>query len=116
MINDAVPALPAEIQIDNENKQLVDRIQAALVHPLADTFTRSLDSLANMARRFPGGRARLYMDFAPLSLGWAVLRGDGSCWMAGGLIYSSSAAGLGNGGAPSFSVSLSDEDGWSLRS
>ncbi|MBI4862995.1 MAG: hypothetical protein HY815_22435 [Candidatus Riflebacteria bacterium] len=115
-MNDATTlALPPEIQIDTANTELTDRFRVALLHPLADTFVRSLESLAHMARGI-GGRARLYMDFSPLSLGWAVFRADGSCWMAGGLIFSSATDGYGNGGAPSYSVSLSGEDGWSLRS
>lgn len=108
-------ALPPEIQIDTGNKDLVDRIQTALVHPHAESFRDGLERLAAMATRIRG-KARLYMDFSPMSLGWAVMRADGSCWMAGGLIFTSKAGGLGNGGAPSFSVSLSGEDGWSLRS
>jgi hypothetical protein len=115
MNDTALPALPPEIAIDPDNEELVDRIRAAMIHPLAKTFNDSLETLVRLANNVKG-KTRLYMDFAPLSLGWAVLRPDGSCWMAGGLIFHSPADGFGNGGPPSFSVSLSGEAGWQIHS
>ena len=106
--------IPAGVQFDNANNDLIARISECLAHPLAASFKDNLQRLAGMAAGI-GGRARLYLDFSPLSLGWSVLRADGSCWMAGGLIFNSPAEGLGNGGAPSFSVSLSNQAGWELR-
>jgi len=115
MSDAASPPLPPEIVIDQENKELVDRIQAAMLHPLSSTFQNSIDTLVRLARNAKG-KAKLYLDFAPMSLGWAVLRPDGSCWMAGGLIYHGPHDGFGNGGPPSFSVSLSGEAGWQIHS
>jgi len=115
MTDSSSPALPPQIVIDHDNEALVNRVQEALAHPLSSTFQSCLDTLVRLANGVHG-RTRLYMDFSPLSLGWAVLRPDGSCWMAGGLIYHGPHDGYGSGGPPSFCVSLSGEAGWQIHS
>lgn len=111
----AIPGIPAGIEFDTANDALRTRIQECLAHPLRESFRDCLERLASMASGIKGS-ARLYHDFAPMSLGWAVMRPDGSCWMAGGLIYHGPHDGFGSGGAPTFSVSLSREAGWQLHS
>ena len=63
-------------------------------------------------------RTLLDNDFAPLS--FAILRQSQreGAWLNGingGLIYHGPHDGFGNGSAPSFSVSLSDKQGWSIH-
>ncbi len=74
---------------------------------LMGTLNHSLEHLGRVCRA--GERGQLYTDFAPLSFGWH------SGGMVGGLIYHGPHDGFGNGGAPTFSVSLSDEAGWQLH-
>jgi len=63
-------------------------------------------------------RCELYADFAPLSFGFAHVRGAGRCWMAGAMIYSGPGRPLG-GMAPVLTVALEDGDasqhGWSCH-
>ena len=68
-------SLPQEILVDTGNKDLVNRIQSAQAHPLAESFTHSVQRLAAMACRI-GGKVRLSLDFSPMSLGWAVMRAE----------------------------------------
>jgi hypothetical protein len=106
--------LPAEIEIDRANKDLVDRIQAALIHPLSETFKDSLDTLVRLASNVKG-KARLWLDFAPLSFEFVIIRGNGVPWINGGIIFHGQHDGYGSGGAPTFSTCVNPEDGWSVH-
>lgn len=71
-----------------------------------------LEHLARIATRGgdkPGGKVVLFKDFAPYSFEWST---EG---MNGGLIFHGAHDGGGNGGAPTFSVSLTPCDGWSIH-
>lgn len=68
---------------------------------------KNLERLIVISRR--GGNPVLFKDFAPHSFEFAA---DGLC---GGLIFHGSHDGGGNGGAPTFSVSLTPVDGWSIH-
>lgn len=108
------PALPPEIEFDSNNKELLDQVQAALLHPLSASFQRCIETLQRLAGN-ARGKARLYRDFAPLSFGFSVIRADGRAWIHGGLIFHGPHDGGGNGGAPTYSVSLEPTEGWSLH-
>lgn len=105
--------IPAGIQIDYGNENLVARIKECLAHPLADSFKENLERLAGFARG--GSRVRIGMDFAPLSFGFAVIRPDGSCWIVGGLIFHGSHDRGGDGSAPTYSVNVNPMVGWTLH-
>ncbi len=58
----------------------------------------------------------LYTDFAPLSFAFSVLsKTDFSLVYNGGLIYHGIHDAGGNGSAPTFSVSLTPVNGWSIH-
>lgn len=61
-----------------------------------------------------GDTVRLFKDFAPHSFEFIRLR-DGERVYNGGLIFHGPHDGGGNGGAPTFSVSLTPVDGWSIH-
>lgn len=107
--------VPAEVEIDANNEALVARVQECIAHPLVDSFRDSLDRLARLAKNFPGGKVKLWPDFAPLSFDFVVLRGDGSRWINGGLIFHGAHDGGGNGGAPTYAVCVTPTDGWSIH-
>lgn len=64
-------------------------------------------------------RCRLFKDFAPMSFAFVMERkdADGSyqTWFNGGLIFHGSLDGYGSGSAPTFSVTLTPTDGWSVH-
>jgi len=61
-----------------------------------------------------GDTVRLFQDFAPHSFEFVRLR-NGEHVYNGGLIFHGPHDGGGNGGAPTFSVSLTPQDGWSIH-
>jgi len=107
--------LPEEFEFDQQNVALVERIQAALAHPLSRTFRDCLDRLKRIARNRPGARVKLWMDFAPHSFAFAVVLPDRSAWLNGGVIFHGAHDSGGNGGAPTYSVSITPMDGWTLH-
>ena len=109
----AVLDVPAGIVFDAQNEKLVARIQECLAHEQAESFKENLERLAGFARG--GSRVRIGLDFAPLSFGFAVVRPDGSCWIVGGLIFHGAHDRGGDGGAPTFAVSVQPVTGWSLH-
>lgn len=115
MSDTATLDVPDGIVLDNTNDALIARIAECLAHPKAESFRESLDRLAHLAKNFPGGKVKLWPDFAPLSFDFIVLRGDGSRWINGGLIYHGSHDGGGNGGAPTYAVCVTPTDGWSIH-
>ena len=61
-----------------------------------------------------GDTVRLFRDFAPHSFEFVRMR-NGMRLYNGGLIFHGSHDGGGNGGAPTYSVSLNPVDGWSIH-
>lgn len=64
-------------------------------------------------------RVRLFRDFAPQSFEFVQeVKRDGKDWecaVNGGFIFHGPHDGGGNGGAPTFSVNLTPQDGWSIH-
>lgn len=64
-------------------------------------------------------RCVLYADGAPYSFGFTMMRrqADGSYtyWFAGGLLFHGSHDGFGSGSGPTYAVTLSKTDGWSIH-
>ncbi len=103
----------------------------ATVRAFADTTGQraNLETMLDRLGKFfdvegdGAGRTTLYKDFAPYSFGFEIERksrdgGTPVAWvhmMTGGLIYHGKHDGGGNGGAPTYSVSLSPADGWSIH-
>lgn len=69
----------------------------------------SLETVSRLGKNSPGGVAYLHPDFAPYSFTW--LAPD---MMNGGLIYHGPHD-SGDGDCPTFTVSLSSSDGWSVH-
>lgn len=100
--------------IDNTNGRL-DEIKAfAKEHELMESFTQTFARLENYSAK--GYEVFLYRDFAPLSLEF-VIKQEGRFVLNGGFIFHGKHDGFGNGGAPTFSVLLTDEKktGWSIH-
>ena len=57
----------------------------------------------------------LNIDFAPYSFFWTEFSPTGQRGLIGGLIYHGQHDGGGNGGAPTFSVSLEPCQGWAIH-
>jgi hypothetical protein len=74
-----------------------------------DSLCKGFEHLARLGQN--GGKpAIIIKDFAPYSFNWQA------CGMFGGLIYHGPHDGGGDGGAPTFSVSLTPTHGWQLHS
>lgn len=85
---------------------------------LTDQLNEQLERLGQL---FQGGNRKvachLYGDFAPFSFAWSLVDEDeGRVFYNGGLIFHGPHDNGGDGGAPTFSVSLSPHDGWSIHS
>lgn len=88
-------------------------------------FTQFNETLNHLLRREKednvgnGGKESevvLYPDFAPLSLFWEWREiKTGRVIMCGGFIYHGKHDNGGDGGAPTFSVSLTPQSGWSIH-
>jgi hypothetical protein len=81
-----------------------------------------LDYLANYAcngdRPFDHTKCVLYKDFAPYSFEFVMMvRKDDAYvrWFNGGLIYHGPRDNYGSGAGPTFAVTLSPTDGWSIH-
>ena len=61
------------------------------------------------------GKARLYLDFAPLSFGFVILKDSGAAWINGGVIFHGAHDGYGSGSAPTYAVSVGGADGWQIH-
>jgi hypothetical protein len=62
-----------------------------------------------------GTTVELYNDFAPYSFYFCEFNANHDRIMNGGLIFHGAHDGGGNGGAPTFSVSLNPSNGWSIH-
>jgi len=100
--------------IDKTNGRL-DEIKAyAKEHDLMESFNKTFARLENYSVK--GCDVSLYSDFAPLSLEFSI-NDQGQFVLNGGFIFHGKHDGFGNGGAPTFSVSLSTDEktGWSIH-
>lgn len=59
-------------------------------------------------------QTKIYPDFAPHSFAFARIK-DGKCITNGGIIFHGKHDGHGSGSAPTFSVSITKETGWSIH-
>jgi len=100
--------------IDKTNGRLAEIKAFAKEHNLEKSFIETFSRLKNYSGK--GYDVTLYSDFAPLSMEFAV-KENNSLVLYGGFIFHGPHDGFGNGGAPTFSVSL-DQDkitGWSIH-
>ena len=93
----------------------LDEIKAfAQEHDLVESFTKTFSRFETHSQS--GCDVKIYSDFAPLSLYFEITR-DGKFVLNGGFIFHGPHDGFGNGGAPTFSVSIDPEKtaGWSIH-
>jgi hypothetical protein len=108
---DPLAALPDNLEFsDSEHRDAVIAFarQTGQDGQLAETLER-LSRLAGQ------GRAKLFRDFAPHSWEFVIFRQDGESRFNGGVIYHGPHDRGGDGGAPTFSVSLTPCEGWSIH-
>ena len=103
-------------------------INTARVSAQLDNLQKQLDYLGSYACHAEGGdeevdleqtRCLLFKDFAPLSFFFRMEKrqSDGTYkhWFVGGLIYHGPHDNGGDGGAPTFSVNVNPEYGWTVH-
>jgi hypothetical protein len=81
---------------------------------LTKSWERCLECLKNLAANYKA-YVDVYVDFSPLSFNWGLIQENGTCPYNGGLIFHGPHDGFGSGEAPTFSVSISPEHGWSIH-
>ncbi len=99
----------ASIQFDMCMQFLGDIEDVAIRAKLLTTLQIGFETIARFGS--PSQPSRVYQDFAPLSFGWQAGKGS----LAGGLIYHGPHDGFGSGGAPTYSVSIDNVNGWSIH-
>lgn len=77
------------------------------------SLQRSLDRLQHIAKNVDG-QVYLGADFAPYSFVFSI-EAPGWCGLNGGLIFHGAHDNGGDGSAPTYSVNLSPQDGWSIH-
>jgi hypothetical protein len=99
---------------DNSNGRLTEIKAFAKEQGLEDSFNETFSTLENYSCK--GYDVILYSDFATLSLEFVIKEKD-RLVLNGGFIFHGRHDGYGNGGAPTFSVSLSQDKvtGWSIH-
>lgn len=99
---------------DYTNGRLKEIKAYATKHHLEDIFQKAFSRFETFSNS--GCEVNLYNDFAPLSLYFEITR-DGKFILNGGFIFHGPQDGYGNGGAPTFSVSIDPEKqpGWSIH-
>ena len=99
---------------DNSNGRLAEIKAFAKEHSLEENFKETFSRLENYSGK--GYDVTLYSDFAPLSLEF-VIKEKERFVLNGGFIFHGKHDVFGSGGAPSFSVSLSQDKvtGWSIH-
>jgi hypothetical protein len=100
--------------IDNSNGRLAEIKAFAKKNDLMESFNETFSRLENYSDK--GYEVNLYSDFAPLSLEF-VIKQEERFVLNGGFIFHGQHDKYGNGGAPTFSVSLSQDKvtGWSIH-
>ncbi len=98
-----------------------DFTKGVLQQELEKAKQENEDSLAKIMERFKQMEAErplmehnIYTDYAPRSFAFIRMY-DGKFSGNGGIIYHGSHDGGGNGGAPTFSVSLTPAKGWQVH-
>jgi hypothetical protein len=83
---------------------------------LKKSWEGCLQSLKNLRKNLGGehGYLEFVRDFAPLSLSWAVMNGDGACVYNGGLIFHGPTTVSHE--YPVLSVTMDPSIGWQLHS
>jgi len=108
----SVLALPGRFTVtDMEHLSEVQRF-AASVGKL-DSLQVCLDRLQRIAENVDG-TVNLHRDFAPYSFTFYV-EAPGWCGLNGGVIYHGAHDNGGDGSAPTYSVNLTPQDGWSIH-
>jgi hypothetical protein len=98
------------------NKEHFDEVKAFAERiGMTENLQERLDTLKRIAFNMKGELV-LSWDFAPHSLTWSVVKENGDCVYNGGLIYHGSHDRGGDGGPPTFSVSLNPSRGWEIHS
>ena len=100
--------------IDKSNGRLDEIKTFAKENNLLENFYNTFSRLENYSAK--GYQVTLYSDFASLSMEFSITEQD-KLILYGGFIFHGPHDGYGNGGAPTFSVSLSTEKemGWSIH-
>lgn len=100
--------------IDKTNGRLAEIKAFAKEHGLEESFNNTFSRFENYSTK--GNDVTLYSDHAPLSLGFAIKQEERFV-LNGGFIFHGKHDGYGNGGYPTFSVSLSQDkvSGWSIH-
>ena len=100
--------------IDKTNGRLNEIRAFAKEHQLMESFNETFLRLENYSVK--GYDVNLYSDFAPLSLEF-LITDKGRFVLNGGFIFHGKHDGYGNGGAPTFSVSIGNDrvTGWSIH-
>ena len=86
-----------------------------------ESLVERLNYLDTYAEHGDRGKTKclLFKDFAPYSFFFRMQRrqpdGNYADWFSGGCIFHGQHDGGGNGSAPTFSVCLTPEDGWSVH-
>lgn len=99
---------------DHTNGKLAEIKVYATEHNLEDSFNKTFARFETFAKS--SCEVNLYSDFAPLSLYFEITKED-KLVLNGGFIFHGPHDGYGNGGAPTFSVSIESEKqpGWSIH-
>lgn len=100
--------------LDNSHDRLDEIKTFAKENNLLENFNNTFSRLESYSAK--GYTVTLYSDFAPLSMEFSITEND-KLILYGGFIFHGPFDGYGNGGAPTFSVSLSTdkEVGWSIH-
>lgn len=99
---------------DKTNGRLDEIKTYATEKNLLENFNKAFSKFENYSAK--GYTVQLYEDYAPLSLYFEIYMNE-KFTLNGGLIFHGKHDRFGNGGAPTFSVSLSNEKvtGWSIH-
>ena len=99
---------------DNSNGRLAEIKAFAKEHGIEDSFNETFSRLENYSDK--GFDVFLFSDFAPHSLEFVIKQGKRFV-LNGGFIFHGKHDGFGNGGYPTFSVSLCQDKitGWSIH-
>lgn len=115
--------------IERQDMNTLGSVKGILAH-LVDTveFAKDTNQLDQLLERFKyleeyatkETKCTFYKDFAPYSFGFVMARKladeeEYTPWFNGGLIYHGTHDKGGDGGAPTFSVNLTPQHGWSVH-
>jgi len=99
---------------DLTNGKLNETLNFAESIGLVNSLKSCLDGINRHCS--PGVEVYLGIDFAPCSFIFAVIdKVTERCKLNGGIIFHGKHDGFGSGSAPTFSVSLSGEEGWQIH-